>query len=113
MPRYEADYGQYDREYGRRFGGYRRRYASDYDRPYDRGWGMTGLYNRIMRGAPRRRRPYDPDFQGGRRYRRYGAEYGRRPPPRRYDRELHGVRARGYDRGSIGVHHRGYDRRWF
>jgi hypothetical protein len=76
MPRHEADYGHYDRQYGGRYGGYRRRYGSEYDRAYDRGWGMTGLFNRIMRGGPRRLRPYDPDFQGGRRYGRYGGEYG-------------------------------------
>lgn len=113
MPRYEADYGHYDREYGDRYRGYRRRYGSDYDRAYDGGWGMTGLFNRIMRGGPRRRSQYDRELQGGRPYRRYGGEYGRRPPFARYDRDLHGVRRPGYDRGSIGVHHRGYDRRWF
>ncbi|HEV2131554.1 MAG TPA: hypothetical protein VGR27_10655 [Longimicrobiaceae bacterium] len=99
MARYGREYRGYDRGAGYRPRDDRRGYPGDYDRGYGSGWGMTGLFNSIMRGPPRR-----PG--------RYGGEYADRStrrgsPP---DARWRGGRTE-YGRG--GIWRSRYDRGWF
>lgn len=97
MARYGWEYRGYDRDAGYRPRGSRRGYGGDYGSGYESGWGMTGLFNSIMRGRPRERGRHEREYRSRPFRRDYGTDYRWRGGRTEYGRG--GIWRSPYDRG--------------